>query len=239
MAHLGQSARGARRVRPLPVDGPPRLSVVVPGADPSTIVFQRSRVLPATASASGRLHRPHGHTGNLGDQDLEEARPIRVVAPVGGGSPHPPDAAAVGQFRHRVRCRRFAAGGKSSGRGPTGPTRSVLTFADGYVDGGRGGRRREYRIALFFEPEGVIFPADVEILDGRARFARRLQGVRRQSVHRLTSGPARRGLTGRAAGPSARSRRRCRTATPPVRPHCGCGAPPLRRSRRAHPSSRR
>jgi hypothetical protein len=141
-----------------------------PGADPSTIVFQRSRVLPAC-----QVHQV-GFTGHRGIPEISVIRTwrnpdgSRVVAPVGGGSPGPsrrskPWVNFTAQFNAHL----FTAGGNVVGRGSDQAHTVRLTFADGFVMEDTVDEESEYRIALFFEPRGMAFPADVEIRDGRAR----------------------------------------------------------------------
>ena len=142
-------------------------SIVVgggPGADPSTIVFERTRVLPTC-----HMHCV-GFTNHRGRPEVSVIRTWRtaegswVVAPVGGGGrgpsrrPEPWVNFTAGSGPHG-----FTAGGWIEGTGSEKARSVRLAFADGLVmeDAAENG------IVLFFEPRAVTFPADVEILDAR------------------------------------------------------------------------
>jgi hypothetical protein len=141
-----------------------------PGADPSTIVFQRSRALP-----NCQMHQV-GFTDHMGIPEISVIRTWRrpdrsvVVAPVGGGSPAPSRRTRPWvNFATGFGADGFAAGGEVVGQGSDRAHTVRLTFADGYAMEDAADDSAEHRIVLFFEPEGVILPADVEILDRRGQ----------------------------------------------------------------------
>ena len=137
-----------------------------PGADPSTIEFQMTRTLPTCQMHSVSFTNHRGIPMGLIVRTWQNPDGSCVVAPVGGGSP--------GRSRRTKPWVNFTAGFDAGGftaGGHVEGTRSDearmvrLTFADGFVledavDNG---------IVLFFEPRGVIFPADAEIFDDGGR----------------------------------------------------------------------
>lgn len=144
-----------------------------PGADPSTIVFERTRVLPTCHMHSVSFINHRGLAEVSVIRTWQEPDGSWAIAPLGGG----------GRGRGRGPSRRpkpwvnftagfgpdgFAAGGDVEGTGSDQARTVRLTFTDGLVMEDA----VENRIALFSEPRGVTFPADAEILDAhRVRLA--------------------------------------------------------------------
>jgi hypothetical protein len=143
-----------------------------PGADPSTIVFERTRVLPTCHMHSVSFTSHRGLAEVLVIRTWQEPDGSWTIAPLGGGGrgggpsrrPKPWVNFTAGSGPHG-----FAAGGDVEGMGSDQVRTVRLTFADGLVmeDAVENG------IVLFFEPRGVTFPADAEILDAQGgRLAR-------------------------------------------------------------------
>ena len=141
------------------------------GADPATITFQRTRVLPTCQMHS--VAYTLGGGGPMAGTPMEEV--IRtwqqpdgswVVAPVGGGSsPGPYRPSPWINFTAGLGPGGFSAGGRVEGIGSDRAHTVRLTFADGLVMEDA----VEHGIVLFFEPSGVTFPASVEIVDDSGR----------------------------------------------------------------------
>ncbi|HUY66037.1 MAG TPA: bifunctional 3-(3-hydroxy-phenyl)propionate/3-hydroxycinnamic acid hydroxylase [Acidimicrobiales bacterium] len=135
-----------------------------PGVDPSTIVFERTRVLPTC-----HMHSV-GFTNHRGMPEVSVIRTWQapdgswVIAPLGGGGRGPSRRPKPWvNFTAGFGPDGFAAGGYVEGTGSEEARSVRLTFADGLLmeDAAENG------IVLFFEPRAVTFPADVEILDAR------------------------------------------------------------------------
>jgi hypothetical protein len=136
-----------------------------PHADPTTIVFQRSRQLPSCRMHFVAFTNRQGLAVEWVIRTWQNADGLCVVAPIGGGSaggaprrttPWVNFAAGVGPVG-------FSAGGRVEGGGSEHAAHVRLIFKDGLTLDDR----VENGIVLFFEPRRVGFPADVEILDRR------------------------------------------------------------------------
>ena len=136
------------------------------GADPATIVFQRTRVLPHCQMHSV-AYTLQG--GPMEGTPMEEV--IRTwqladgswqVSPVGGGSgPGPYRPAPWVNFTAGSGPGGFSAGGRVEGTGSDRAHTVRLVFADGFAMEDV----VEHGIVLFFAPGGVVFPAAVAIAD--------------------------------------------------------------------------
>ena len=133
-----------------------------PGADPTTIVFQKTRILPTCQMHSVAFTNDRGIPVQWVIRTWRKSDRSVVVAPVGGGGGHGPVRTnAWVNFAAQWGPEHFAAGGHVEGNGSEQAVNVRLIFTDGYtledsVDAGN---------VLFFEPRSVVFPADVEILD--------------------------------------------------------------------------
>lgn len=137
-----------------------------PGADPATIVFQRTRMLPSCQMRQVGFFNHRGIPEEWVIRTWQEPDGTWVVAPCGGGSPGPSRRAKPWiNFTAGFGAHGFSAGGNIEGTGSEHAHSVRLTFADGNtIDD-----TVENRIVLFFEPIQVAFPADVEILDESGR----------------------------------------------------------------------
>ena len=133
-----------------------------PGADPATIVFQKTRILPTCQMHSVAFTNYRGIPVEEIIRTWQNSDGSWAVAPVGGGGGHGPVRTKPWvNFAAQWGPEHFAAGGHVEGSGSEQAVTVRLIFTDGYtledsVDAG---------IVLFFEPRSVVFPADVEILD--------------------------------------------------------------------------
>ena len=134
-----------------------------PGADPATIVFQKTRIQPTCQMHSVAFTNNRGIPVELIIRTWQKSDRSLVVAPVGGGSQGgaPVRTKPWVNFAAQWGPEHFAAGGHVEGSGSEQAVNVRLIFTDGYtledsVDAG---------IVLFFEPRSVVLPADVEILD--------------------------------------------------------------------------
>jgi hypothetical protein len=166
VAHLagGPAAAGTR------IDsGAPTRSIVsgAPHADPTTIVFQKSRLLSTCWMHFVAFTNTQGLAVEWVIRSCENPDGSWVVAPVGGGSaggaprrntPWVNFAAGAGPGG-------FSAGGRVEGSGSEHAAHVRLIFTDGLTPEDT----VENGIVLFFEPRPVRFPADVEILDNRRK----------------------------------------------------------------------
>ena len=148
-----------------------------PGADPATIVFQRTRMLPSCQMRQVGFINHRGIPEELVIRTWQEPNGTWVVAPCGGGSPGPSRRTKPWiNFAAGFGAHGFTAGGNIEGTGSEHARSVRLTFADGYtIDD-----TVENGIVLFFEPIQVAFPADVEILDengGRLANYKEFDGV--------------------------------------------------------------
>jgi len=141
-----------------------------PGADPSTIVFERTRVLPSCHMHSVSFTSHRGLAEVLVIRTWQDPDGSWAIAPIGGGGRGPSRRSKPWvNFTAGFGPDGFAAGGDVEGTGSEMARTVRLTFADGLVmeDAVENG------VVLFFEPVGVSFPADAEILDARGgRLAR-------------------------------------------------------------------
>lgn len=134
------------------------------GADPATIVFQKTRVLPTCQLRQVAFTGHRGLPMELVIRTWQEPDGSWVVAPVGGGSGKGPRRPRPWvNFAAQFGAQAFTAGGNVEGTGSDQASSVRLTFADGLtaedtVDNGK---------VLFFEPCQVALPAEVEILDER------------------------------------------------------------------------
>jgi hypothetical protein len=134
-----------------------------PGADPSSIVFQKTRVFATCQMHSVAFSNRRGPRV-LVIRTWQGPDGAWIVAPVGGGSPGPSRRTKPWvNFTAGFGAHGFAAGCYLEGTGSELARSVRLTFANGIVvtdalDNG---------IVLFFEPRPVGFPADVEILSGQ------------------------------------------------------------------------
>jgi hypothetical protein len=137
-----------------------------PGADPATIVFQRTRMLPSCQMRQVGFFNHRGIPEEWVIRTWQEPDGTWAVAPCGGGSPGPSRRAKPWiNFTAGFGANGFSAGGNIVGTGSEHAHSVRLTFADGNtIDD-----TVENRIVLFFEPIPVAFPADVEILDENGR----------------------------------------------------------------------
>ena len=141
------------------------------GADPATIVFQRTRMLPTCQMHWVAYTLRAG--GPMEGTPMEEA--IRTwqqpdgswaVAPVGGGGgPGPYRPTPWINFTAGFGPGGFSAGGRVEGTGSERAHTVRLVFADGLTMEDV----VEHGIVLFFGPGGVTFPASVEIADDSGR----------------------------------------------------------------------
>ena len=132
-----------------------------PGADPATIVFQKTRILPTCQMHSVAFTNNRGIPVEWVIRTWQKSDGTWVVAPVGGGGHAPLRTKPWVNFAAQFGPDHFAAGGHVEGSGSEKAVKVRLIFADGFtledsVDAG---------IVLFFEPRSLAFPADVEILD--------------------------------------------------------------------------
>lgn len=133
-----------------------------PGADPASIVFQKTRILPTCRMHSVAFTNDRGIPVQWVIRTWRKSDRSLVVAPVGGGGGHGPVRTKPWvNFAAQWGPEHFAAGGHVEGSGSEQAVRVRLIFTDGLtledsVDAG---------IVLFFEPRSVVFPANVEILD--------------------------------------------------------------------------
>jgi hypothetical protein len=132
-----------------------------PGADPATIEFQKTRILPTCQMHSVAFTNNRGIPVEWVIRTWQNSDRSWVVAPVGGGGHAPlrtkPWVNSAAQFGPD----HFAAGGHVEGSVSEQAVKVRLIFTDGFtledsVDAG---------IVLFFEPRSLVFPADVEIID--------------------------------------------------------------------------
>lgn len=141
-----------------------------PAADPSTIAFQRTRSLPTCQMHQVGFTNHMGIVETLVIRTWKEADGSVVVAPVGGGAPGPSRRTKPWvNFTAGFGADGFTAGGDVVGRGSDQAHTVRLTFADGLVLEDTADETAGNRVVLFFEPRGVAFPADVEILDARGQ----------------------------------------------------------------------
>jgi hypothetical protein len=132
-----------------------------PGADPATIVFQKTRILPTCEMRSVAFTNHRGIQVEWIVRTWQNSDCSWVVAPIGGGGHAPRRTKPWVNFAAHFGPEHFAAGGHVEGRGSEQAANVRLIFADGFmledsVDAG---------IVLYFEPRSPAFPADVEILD--------------------------------------------------------------------------
>jgi len=133
-----------------------------PGADPATIVFQKTRVLPTCQMHQVGFTNHRGIPEEMVIRTWQDPDGSWAVAPCGGGSPGPSRRSKPWvNFAAGFGADGFTAGGRIVGIGSAQAHLVRLTFADGFTmedleqDG----------VVLFFEPRRVVFPADVAILD--------------------------------------------------------------------------
>lgn len=141
------------------------------GADPATVVIQKTRVLPTCQVHSVAFTNHRGVAVEWVIRTWQSPDGSWVVAPVGGGSvggaPHRNNpwinfAAALGPDG-------FTAGGRIEGSGSEHAAEVRLLFNDDFTmdDVVQNG------IVLFFEPRGLTLPADAEIFDRQGRLLAR------------------------------------------------------------------
>ena len=134
-----------------------------PGADPATIVFQKTRILPTCQVHSVAFTNNRGIPVEEIIRTWQNSDRSWVVAPVGGGSQGgaPLRTKPWVNFAAQFGPEHFAAGGHVEGSGSEQAANVRLIFADGFMleDSVEAG------IVLFFELRSLAFPADVEILD--------------------------------------------------------------------------
>ena len=133
-----------------------------PGADPATIVFQKTRTLPTCQMHSVAFTNNRGIPVEWVIRTWQKSDLSWVVAPVGGGGGHAPLRTKPWvNFSAQFGPEHFAAGGHVEGSGSEQAVKVRLIFTDGFTleDGVDAG------IVLFFEPRSLLFPANVEILD--------------------------------------------------------------------------
>jgi sugar (pentulose or hexulose) kinase len=132
-----------------------------PGADPATIVFQKTRTLATCRMHSVAFTNQQGLAVEWVIRTWQKSDGSWVVAPVGGGGHAPMRTKPWLNLAAQWGPDHFAAGGHVEGTGSELAVKVRLVFADGFtlednVDAG---------IVLFFEPRSLAFPADVVILD--------------------------------------------------------------------------
>jgi hypothetical protein len=133
------------------------------GADPATVVVQRTRELPTCQMHSVAFTNQQGLAVEWVIRTTQNPDGSWVVAPVGGGSvggaprsnkPWVNFAAGFGPDG-------FTAGGRVEDTGSEDAVQVRLVFKDSFTMDDR----VENGIVLFFEARRVRFPADAEILD--------------------------------------------------------------------------
>ena len=135
-----------------------------PGADPDSIAFQKTRQLPTCQMHQVAFTNFREIPVELVIRTCLEPDGTWIVSPTGGGSPGPSRRQEPWvNFTAGFGAEGFSAGGNVEGNGAEQAKLVRMTFADGFVlvdtvDNG---------IVLFFEPRGMAFPADVEILDAK------------------------------------------------------------------------
>jgi hypothetical protein len=141
------------------------------GADPATIVFQKTRILPTCQMHSVAFTNNRDIPVEWVIRTWQKSDRSWVVAPVGGGGQgHAPLRTKPWvNFSAQFGPDHFAAGGHVEGSGSDQAAKVRMIFGDGFtledsVDAG---------IVLFFEPRGLAFPVDVEILDEQGRLLTR------------------------------------------------------------------
>jgi hypothetical protein len=135
-----------------------------PGADPSSIVFQRTRMLPTCQMHQVSFTNHRGRPMELVIRTWQDPDGTWVVAPVGGGWRGPSHRTKPWvNFTAGFGVHGFTAGGNVEGLGSEQAHLVRLTFADGFTTEDTA----EHGIVLYFEPRSVTFPADVHIFDSR------------------------------------------------------------------------
>ncbi len=136
-----------------------------PGADPATIVIQRTRVVPTCQMHAVAFRNHRGLQVEWIVRTWQEPDGAWVVAPVGGGSlgGAPRRSRPWVNFAAGFSPHEFTAGGHVEGDGSEHAVKVRLRFngdltMEDVVENG---------IVLFFEPRCPSFPAQVDIFDGR------------------------------------------------------------------------